>query len=112
MATIPTWIWYDPSTTYVLATTNQSAFQTGLIGTTINLASYNEDASLEDANEDGRIDDLDRLGLGDTAAFDPPADEGITIDGTFRQIQTFATFNTTFQTTDGQTLSPIRVAAY
>lgn len=110
--TTDTWLWYDPSTTYTLATSDSAAFQAQIIAAgPIDLSTLTYDAAWQDTDDSGAIDDLDRLPGTDLPAFDPPAGEGITIDGTLQQVRTFASFNAVLTTNDGGTVD-LPIVAY
>ncbi|MBO9453621.1 Hint domain-containing protein [Paracoccus sp. R12_1] len=108
--TTPTWIWYDAGDIYTRATSDTAGFEASVRSGGPVLSSYTEDAFINDQNDDERIDDIDSLGTGDT--FTPGAAEGITIGGSFRQVETFSRFFVDAVTTDGATVSDLPMITY
>ncbi len=108
--TTPTWIWYDADDIYTRATSSTSGFDTSVRTGGPVLSSYTEDAFINDQNDDDRIEDTDFLGTGDS--FTPGAAEGVTIDGTFRQVETFSRYFVDAVTTDGATVSGLPLITY
>ena len=61
-------------------------------------------------NEDGRIDDRDAQDGG--GGFGAPTGEGLTIDGSYRPLNTYAVFHATVIATDGTVFTDLPLAAY
>lgn len=91
-----TWVWYDPNTTYPMGATPQSGFATALIGHSIDLSTYTNDATWVDANDDEFIDDLDTRAPQNADSVVAPAGEGLEIDGEFQQVSSYAIFSASF----------------
>lgn len=110
--TTATWVWYDPSHRYVLASGSPTNFSRSVqTGPGVQLDRYTADAFWTEVNGDNRIDDRDGQD-GGGGAFNAPIGEGLTIDGSFSQLSTYAVFPATVTATDGQTFANLALAAY
>lgn len=110
--TTATWVWYDPDDRYVLASGSPTNFSRSVLnGPGVQLDRYTADAFWTEVNGDNRIDDRDGQD-GGGGAFNAPIGEGLTIDGSFSQLSTYAVFPATVTTADGTAIANLALAAY
>lgn len=107
-----TWVWYDPKDRYVLASGSPTNFSRSVQnGPGVQLDRLTENAFWTEVNGDNRIEDRDGQD-GGGGAFNAPIGEGLTIDGRFSQLSTYAVFPATVTAADGRTIANLALAAY